>query len=147
MNMKQLRDYVALQKTKRNLEAQLKEVVEQLDHVEQHLVPQFLEDGVRSMQVDGHVVYLAQDIYAAPARDRAEVVAALKASGLGQYVSEDYRPQSLKAYIREIAQDVRARCEDAGAFFDEAAVSSELPQQLASALRITFSHSLRLRKA
>ncbi len=147
MNMEQLKEFVALEKRKRDLDSELKAVGARLDDLEQALVPQFLNDGVNSLRIDGRQVYLAQDIYAGPLRDRAEVIAALKASELGQYISENYNTQSLKAFVREVAEEVRLRCEQAERLFTEDEVRAALPAPLSGALKISFVHSLRSRKA
>ena len=147
MNIEQLKEFVALEKRKRDLDSELKAIAARLDDLEQALVPQFLNDGVASMKVDGRTVYLAQDIYAGPLNDRSEVIAALKASELGQYVSENYNPQSLKAFVREVAEEVRLRCQQEERLFTEEAVRAALPAPLGNTLKISFVHSLRSRKA
>ncbi|HLI82678.1 MAG TPA: hypothetical protein VKV17_02105 [Bryobacteraceae bacterium] len=118
-----------------------------LDDLEQALVPQFLNDGVNSMRIDGRQIYLAQEIYAGPLNDRAEVIAALKASELGQYISENYNTQSLKAFVREVAEEARLRCEQEQRLFTEEDVRAALPTPLSGTLKISFVHSLRSRKA
>jgi hypothetical protein len=147
MNIEQLKEFVALEKRKRDLDSELKAIAVRLDDLEQALVPQFLNDGVASMKVDGRAVYLAQDIYAGPLNDRGEVIAALKASELGQYVSENYNTQSLKAFVREVAEEVRLRCQQEERLFTEEEVRAALPAPLGSTLKISFVHSLRSRKA
>mgnify|MGYP007079344017 CR=1 FL=1 len=104
MNMEQLKEFVCLETRKRELDSELKSIAARIDDLEQALVPQFLADGVASMKVDGRTVYIAQDIHASPANDRAEVIDALKRSELGQYVSENYNTQSVRAYVREVAE-------------------------------------------
>jgi hypothetical protein len=79
--------------------------------------------------------------------DRGEVIAALKKSELGQYVSENYNTQSLKAFVREVAQEVRLRCEQEQKLFTEEEVRLALPAPLGDTLKISFVHSLRSRKA
>jgi len=122
-------------------------VAARLDDLEQALVPQFLNDGVNSMRIDGRQIYLAQEIYAGPLNDRAEVIAALKASELGQYISENYNTQSLKAFVREVAEEARLRCEQEQRLFTEEDVRAALPTPLSGTLKISFVHSLRSRKA
>jgi hypothetical protein len=147
MNMDQLKEFVALEKRRRDLDSELKQIAARLDDLEQALVPQFLNDGVNSLRIDGRLVYLAQEIFAGPLNDRREVIAALKASELGQYVSENYNTQSLKAFVREVAEDVRLRCEQQEWLFTEEEVRAALPAPLGAALKISFVHSLRTRKA
>ncbi len=147
MNIEQLKEFVALEKRKRELDSELKQIAARLEDLEQALVPQFLNDGVNSLRIDGRLVYLAQDIYTGPVNDRTEVIAALKASELGQYVSENYNTQSLKAFVREVAEDVRLRCEQQERLFTEEEVRAALPAPLGAALKVSFVHSLRTRKA
>jgi hypothetical protein len=147
MNMEQLKEFVALEKRKRDLDSELKAIGARLDDLEQALVPQFLADGVASMKVDSRTVYIAQDIHASPANDRAEVIAALKRSELGQYISENYNTQSLRAFVREVAEEARLRCHQQNRLFTEEEVRAALPSPLSDALKISFVHSLRSRKA
>jgi CHAT domain-containing protein len=147
MNMEQLKEFVALETRKRELDSELKSIAARIDDLEQTLVPQFLSDGVASMKVDGRTVYIAQDIHASPANDRAEVIAALKRSELGQYVSENYNTQSLRAFVREVADEVRLRCQQQNRLFTEEEVRTALPKPLAESLKVSFVHSLRSRKA
>ena len=147
MDIRALREFVQLAERKDQLNGELKAISARLDELEQALVPQFLNDGVSSMRVDGRAVYVAQDIYASPVNDRDEVIAALKASELGQYVSENYNTQSLKAFVRELAQEVRLRCQQEERLFTEEEVRAALPAPLGNTLKISFVHSLRTRKA
>src|SRR5215467_7757632 len=103
MNMAPLKEFVCLETCRRELDSELKAIAARIDDLEQALIPHFLSHGVASMKLDGRVVYIAEDIEAAPLNDRAEVSAALKQSELGQYVSENYNTQSLRAYVREVA--------------------------------------------
>jgi len=147
MNMEQLKEFVCLETRKRELDSELKAIAARIDDLEQALVPQFLSDGVASMKVDGRTVYIAQDIQASPANGRAEVIGALKQSELGQYVSENYNTQSLRAFVREVAEEVRLRCRQQDRLFSEEEVRVALPAPLGDTLKIAFVHSLRSRKA
>ena len=146
MNMEQLKEFVALETRRRELDSELKAIAARIDDLEQALLPQFLADGVASMKVDGRTVYIAQDIYASPAGDRAEVITALKRSNLGQYVSENYNTQSLRAYVREVAEEARLRCQQQDRLFTEEEVRRALPSPLSEALKVSFVHSLRSRR-
>jgi len=147
MNVDQVRQFVNFEKRKRDLESELKFVAAQLDNLEQSLIPQFLNDGVNSLRIDNRLVYLAEEIYASPRNDRGEVISALKRSDLGQYLSENYNTQSLKAFVREVAEEVRLRCQQQERLFTEEEVRTALPAPLCDALKVSFVHSLRCRKA
>jgi hypothetical protein len=146
MNMEQLKEFVCLENRKRDLDAELKATKQKLDDLEQALVPQFIDDGVQRMTVDNRTVSLAQDIYASPVGERADVVAALKASELGQYVAENYNTNSLTAFVREVARDVAVLATREGRPYGEDEVLQALPQPLGTALKVSFIHSLRSRK-
>ena len=146
MNMEQLKEFVCLENRKRDLDAELKATKQKLDDLEQVLVPQFIDDGVQRMTVDNRTVSLAQDIYASPPSERADVVAALKASELGQYVAENYNTNSLTAFVREVARDVAILAEREGRPYGEDEVLQALPKPLGTALKVSFVHSLRSRK-
>src|ERR1035441_7258041 len=110
MNQEQLKGFVCLEKRKRDLDAELKQVKQQIDDLEQALIPQFIELGAEpSVRVDGLTIWLVQEIYASPINDREEVANALKLSELGQYVAENYNSNSLSAYVREVAREVAGR--------------------------------------
>jgi hypothetical protein len=147
MNMEQLKEFVCLETRKRELDSELKAIAARIDDLEQALVPQFLNDGVASMKVNGRTVYIAQDIQAGPLNDRAEVIGALRRSELGQYISENYNTQSLRAFVREVAEEARLRCQQQNRLFTEEEVRVALPSPLCDALKISFVHSLRSRKA
>jgi len=147
MNIRQLKEFVCLENRKKELDAELKAAKQRLDDIEQLLIPQFIEDGVQNMTVAGRTISLVQDIYASPLDDRDHVVAALKASDLGQYVAENYNTNSLTAFVREVARDVAALAEMQGRVYDEGEVLHALPKPLDAALKISFVHSLRSRKA
>ena len=147
MNIEQLKEFVCLETRKRELDSELKAIAARIDDLEQALVPQFLSDGVASMKVDGRTVYIAQDIQASPLNGRDEVIAALRSSELGQYVSENYNTQSLRAFVREVAGEVRLRCQQQDRLFSEEEIRTALPSPLCDALKISFVHSLRSRKA
>jgi vacuolar-type H+-ATPase subunit I/STV1 len=147
MNMQQLRGFVSLENRKKDLDAELKSVKQQLDDLEEALVPQFIEDGVQRMTVDGRTVSIQQDVYASPLNDREDVVDALKQSELGQYVAENYNTNSLTAFVREVKRDVELRAQSENRMYTEDDVRSALPEPLGRALKISFVHKLSSRKA
>ncbi len=147
MNMEQLKEFVCLENRKRDLDAELKGVKAKLDELEEVLIPQFIEAGLTKATVDGRTVSVAQEIYASPLDGRERVVEALKASELAQYVSENYNTNSLSAFVREVARDVAAQAEREERIFTEEDVRAALPAPLGLALKISFVHTLRSRKA
>ena len=147
MNIQQLREFVSLENRKKDLDAELKSVKQQLDNLEEALIPQFIDDGVQRMTVDGRTVAIQQDVYASPLNDRDDVVDALKQSELGQYVAENYNSNSLTAFVREVKREVESRAHDENRIYSEDDVRAALPEALGRALKISFVHKLSSRKA
>ena len=147
MNLEQLKEFVCLESRKKELDAEQKQVKQQLDDLEQVLVPQFIQDGIQKMTVDGRTVSLVHDIYASPLYDRDDVVAALKQSELGQYVAENYNTNSLTAFVREVKREVESQAQQEQRPYDEEDIRAALPAPLGQALKISFVHKLSSRKA
>jgi hypothetical protein len=147
VNLEQLKEFVCLENRKKELDAEQKQVKQQLDDLEQVLVPQFIQDGIQKMTVDGRTVSLVHDIYASPLYDREDVVAALKQSELGQYVAENYNTNSLTAFVREVKREVESQAQQEQRPYDEEDIRAALPAPLGQALKISFVHKLSSRKA
>ena len=147
MNLEQLKEFVCLENRKKELDAEQKQVKQQLDDLEEALVPQFIQDGIQKMTVDGRTVSLVHDIYASPLYDRDDVVAALKQSELGQYVAENYNTNSLTAFVREVKREVESQAQQEQRPYDEEDIRAALPAPLGQALKISFVHKLSNRKA
>ena len=146
MNMEPLREFVSLEKKKKDLDAELKAAKQRLDDLEDIIIPMFVAEGVPSMAVeaDGMTLTLSiyQDVYASPLNERQEVVAALKASELGVYVAENYNTNSLTSYVREVWNELKdtARREQRVVF--EADLRAALPEALRPVLKISLLHKL-----
>ena len=146
MNMEPLREFVSLEKKKKDLDAELKAAKQRLDELEEIIIPMFVAEGVPSMAVetDGmtRTLSIYQDVYASPMNDREEVVAALKASELGVYVAENYNTNSLTSYVREVWNELKdtARREQRVVF--EADLRAALPEALRPVLKISLLHKL-----
>ena len=146
MNMEPLREFVSLEKKKKDLDAELKAAKQRLDELEDIIIPMFVEEGVPSMAVEAdgmtRTLSIYQDVYASPLNEREEVVAALKASELGVYVAENYNTNSLTSYVREVWNELKdtARREQRVVF--EADLRAALPEALRPVLKISLLHKL-----
>lgn len=150
LDMETIREYLRLEKEKKDLNASLKVVQEKLDALDVTITGMLLGAGVDSMKVDGRLVYLAQEVFigAADGCERADVIAALKADeDASAFVSENYNSQSLRSWVKEIAESVVTACRDAGELYTEDKVLEALPAGLRNVLRITFGKTIRTRKA
>ncbi len=153
MNMQQLKEFVSLEVRKRDLETDLNLARQQLDDLKEVLIPQFLEDGVQSMKVDGRSVSITREVRAAMVNGREEVVRALREAELDQYIGVNH--QSFGAYVREVAREVEdlivrengSKPPEEQRLMTEEDVRTALPAPLAAAVQISFDHKLQSRKA
>jgi hypothetical protein len=106
VNTADLKEFVALEKEKAQLNGRLKVINQRLEVLDGAITEDFVKDGIQSMRVDGRTVYLHRDIYASPKDgERAAVVEALKECDLSQYIKEDYNANSLTAFVREMVRE------------------------------------------
>ncbi len=153
MNIAQLKEFVGLETAKRRLEAELNLTKQKLDDLKEALIPQFLEDGIQKTTVDGRTVSIVTDVRPAMVNGREEVVKALRAEGLDQYIGVNH--QSFGAYVREIAREVEEAIarENSGKPQEEQKVMTEddvrsaLPEALRTEVAIAFEYKLRSQKA
>lgn len=146
MNSEHLKELVTLHKRKEALAAELEQTDTRIDELKQMLLPQFLTDACQSIRIDGRLVSLTQDVYASPAEDRKTVCAALREADLADFVEANYNTNTVKAYVRELAREVKEECLRDQRIFDEDALRARLPGPLRNALRIGFLHTLRVLK-
>lgn len=106
MNLDQLREFIAHKQRISELEAELKKEKAAAAALEEPLIEALAEDGVDSMRVDGVTTYMHTQYWASK-RDGVEteqVVDALRASGYGDLVAENYNSQTLSAVVRELIE-------------------------------------------
>jgi hypothetical protein len=146
MNMGHIKELVTLAKRKEELDIEMEQTTSRMDELKQMLLPQFLTEACQSMRVDGRLVSITQDVYASPAQDRLAVCKALSEAQLAHFVQENFNTNTLKAYVREIAREIKEECLREQRLFDEDALRAGLPEPLRNALRIGFLHTLRVLK-
>jgi hypothetical protein len=147
--MTSLKRFVELETKKKEIDAELKRVNKELDELESALIPDFVLDGVQSMNVDGRTVYLARDIYAGVAEGATKdsVIDALKANDeTCAFIAEGYNANTLKAWVREKAKPAEEACVKAGLPFDEDAIRAALPEEFRNVLKVSIVPCLRSRK-
>jgi hypothetical protein len=108
MNTENIKKFVSLIKAKKHTEANLDAIKDELKSLEDGIMTDFEKSGMKNCSVDGMTVYIHRTLGVQPKVDKADVVRALKACGIGdEYVKEDYNTNSLAAYIREAAKEER----------------------------------------
>jgi hypothetical protein len=147
MNIELLGEFVCLHARKRELDSELKASAGRIDDLEEAIVPPFLSDAIAYINVRGRTVYLAKDIQASPANDRADAIRALRQCRLDQYVSETCNPQSFRGFVREAADPAMLLCHEQNPLFSQEDIRAALPAPLREALKISFVNCLCSRKA
>ncbi len=124
-----LQEFVNMDKQKRELDTDLKQIKKRLEELEPVLLDQLAQAGIQNMKIDGVTVYILRQLWAQALASNEEICEALRAAGLQDYVKEGYNSQSISAYFRELEKQ------------DE-----PLPSELAGKIGTTEKFSLRTRK-
>ena len=87
---------------KKNLEARVKDLNEQIEHTEQGLVGEMVNVELQNFSRAGQMFYLSTKIYASAVADRKpELFSWLKKNGYGDMVQEQVNAMTLAAWVRE----------------------------------------------
>lgn len=96
-------ELIALRDKKDRLDQELKEVVAEMDVVKEPLLKQLQETGVQNVKAGGKTVYLHRQIWAGIGEGvtKEQVIEALEAAGLENYIYQTFNSQTLSAWVRE----------------------------------------------
>jgi hypothetical protein len=98
-----VRRWLALRDEKDAMEDQLKEIKEDLTVLAEQVLQSFSQDGTSRVSVDGMTVHVISDVkISAKGGDYDAAVTALRDSGLGGIVREQFNAQTLKSVVKEI---------------------------------------------
>ncbi len=93
-----LKRLLELNARRKVIEAELKEINAESDQITQSVLDRWSEDGVTSMKVDGHTVYMRRSIYA-KVLDRDRIADAMREAGLASMLTPN--TNTLSAWLRE----------------------------------------------
>jgi hypothetical protein len=128
--MNRLQEFARLALRKRELEAELREVQDQMARLEAELIEEFVATGLQYARVGNLVVYLTQEVYASPANgDHDRLAEALAKLGLDDLVTSRVDHARLSAWVREMRRE-----------------GEEIPAELAELIKISEVVRLRTRK-
>ena len=147
MDAEKVTRYLCLDRRKHDLEVELKQTAHDLKDLERAVVDELLNSGMTGAEAEGRRLVLAPKVEASPIEGRRAVVEALKEAGLDQYIPQDYNDSKLRAYVREIADEVLSRAEDEQRVASAEEIRAALPAPLGRALNVWLGHQLRNRKA
>lgn len=147
LDMDAMHQYNRLCQQKVEQTAALKRTQEDLDNIERRVTNMMLTVGMDAVKVGGRTIYLTTEIYVSPTGDKADLIDAMKMCAAESMVAETYNPQTLRSYVREIANQVREQCVNDGVLFDDRLVVAALPVELRQHLKVGFGKTVGSRKA
>lgn len=138
---------VSAHKRKKGLEAELKEVGQEIAALSEVCLNRFIEEGTQSMRVDGRTVYLYRQIFPsiADGYSRQDVKHALETLGLDDLIS--YNSASLGSYVRELVNAVPDFFNNEGSLVaTEAQIMEAFPDPIKDILRVSEKIDIRVKK-
>jgi hypothetical protein len=98
--------YAHLVIRKRELASETKEIERQLRTLEPGVLSYLCEGGFEKVKVEGYTLSPHREPWVYPAAHATEeqVIQALKACGMAQYVRESYSTKSLTTYVRQLEE-------------------------------------------
>ena len=100
-----VRDLVQLTKCKRDLQAELKQVQDDLNDLEQKIVADWTSSGTKSVRLDVGLVYLSRDLSISTGWNTRLVAEAMQQMDLPDFVTVNH--QRLKSWIKERITDTQ----------------------------------------
>jgi len=107
---KHIRDYVALEKRRRDLETELKSVKALLDTKKEGVMDHFQQMGYDKITLDGITLYINRAIRASKngEADDTTFKAAMESAGLGHLVKSTVNANSLASHFRNYEESLEA---------------------------------------
>ncbi len=103
-----LKPYIALIKTKTQLEQKLADVKARLTKLEPEIAEAFISEGIQSHNMDGYTLYLNRQIWAGADGNKEKMMLALKFypdDSWSFMVKDSVNSQTLSARVRECERD------------------------------------------
>jgi hypothetical protein len=135
VNTADLKEFVALEKRKIDLNAEVDMVQERLNELNESLTQQFADDCMDKTTIDGRTVSMRTTLHIRPlVEDRARAVEALKACGMGMYVREDFSTNSVEAVLRDLIKQAEQEAKLNGQVLSD--YSTALPPELVGVMKV-----------
>ena len=142
MNIEVIRNYVALVARKRQMAADLKVLTHEVVLLSDSVIDEIQNSGARRVEVDGVNVSIHEDIFVSQRGTPDEMLDALRASDLAQYIApESCADKSLNKYVRDLWLDLRGDPKKPG-LVTERDLRAAIPEALNGLLKISFVYKL-----
>ena len=96
-------ELIALRERFEAATAEVKSLEEQMDALKEPLLKQLQETGVQNVKAGGRTVYLHRQVWAGLGEgvSKEQVIEALEAAGMEDYVYKTFNSQTISAYVRD----------------------------------------------
>jgi hypothetical protein len=142
MNNELITQYVCLADRKRELDSEAKRTAHEMKLLGDRVINELINAGFEKVTVEGRTVAIKEDIYVSARCDDDELVTALKAAELAQYVApESYNKSSIEKYVRELWKDLRGGGKRPN-IVTEQNLREALPVAVSGLLNIVFVHKI-----
>ncbi len=107
MDIEILKQMKELLEHKRQLQAELRRVQDQINETQPMALQEMADAGIQNMNLDGKTIYLNRSVRPKIAEGwtKEQVVQSLKNYGLSDFLKEDFNMNTLGAYFRELTQE------------------------------------------
>ena len=144
MDAQRLKDFTKLTKRKREVEAELRVIKDDLKAQEAVLRDQFAEDGIKSTNIDGMTVYVHRQWWARPLDDKQLSIAALNRHPIWRdFVEQTFNVMTVSARVRELTEEVADEHPD---WSDEQILKKGVPAGIRDHLFIEREYKIRARQ-
>jgi hypothetical protein len=105
INMEEINRFATLLRRKKKLKQQIKEIDTDLATMEEPLLEAMASTGLQSLKLTGGgTLYIRSQVWPKylDGKGREDVIAALKADNMPEYLKEDYNANQFAAFVREL---------------------------------------------
>lgn len=107
MDFVKLQRFAELTERSKAIDIEQKGIKAELAELEPQIIEDMAEAGMQSANINNRTYYINRQLFAGAGSGftKFDIIGALKASDLDDYVSETYNSQSLSAYVRSFAKE------------------------------------------
>lgn len=126
--------FAQLEHEKRRLEAQLKQIHQEMEALEPQLKDYLGAEGYQRVRIAGFTIYIRRSLYARaqPGCDQQTICSALKRNGMGHFVVEQYLVSRLSAHVRDL-EELHKDQLDSGSM---RSIAEALPPEVAAVVNV-----------
>ena len=134
-----LRTYTSYANHKSRVDSEAKRIAQKMAQISDAVIAAFQDNALEKWTSNGRTLSLRRELWAGHQEDQKEnLLEALKAAGLHEYVSEGYNTMSLSAFVREADPDSQLTPEE---------IIAKLPPEIQPFIKVSEKIKIGHRKA